>query len=142
MAEKNLTVHVEMSPELRKRLDEVVEKHLERTQRMVQLAYDRGRADVLLELAVTKAPKNDPATKAGARRKAAKSGTALADGSYPIPDARHLFMAMQAFGRCPPEKRGRLVAHIRRRAAALGLSGNERVKRFLADHAGGKAKGS
>lgn len=130
MAKATLNVIVSTSPELRKRMTALLET-----------AYSLGRQDALLELAVT-APKNDPATKAAARKKAAKSGAALSDGSFPIPDRRHLFMAMQAFGRCPENKRAALVAHIRRRAAALGLSGDARVKKFLADHAGGKTKGS
>lgn len=74
------------------------------------------------------------------RKRMAKQGVALPDGSFPIPDRRHLFMAMQAFGRCPEDKRAALVAHIRRRARALGAIGEERVAQFLADHVGGKTK--
>lgn len=130
MAKATLNVIMSMSPELRKRMTTLLET-----------AYSLGRKDALLELAVT-APKNDPATRASARKKAAKSGVALSSGAFPIPDRRHLFMAMQAFGRAKPEDRAKVVAHIRARAAALGMLGDARVKKFLADHAGGKTKGS
>lgn len=84
----------------------------------------------------------DPATTAASRRQAAKTGVALPDGSFPIPDQKHLRMAMQAFGRCPPEKRAALVNHIRTRARALGAIAADDVQQFLTDHAGGKTKGA
>lgn len=111
-------------------------------QTVVEMAHAANRRAVVVQLAVVTAPSNDPATKAAARKKAARSGTALGDGSYPIPDRRHLFMAMQAFGRAPAAKRARVVAHIRRRARALGLIADPKVQAFLRDHAGGTTKGS
>lgn len=77
-----------------------------------------------------------------ARKRMAKQGVALEDGSFPIPDKTHLYKAMQAFGRCPEDKRAALVAHIRRRARALGAVGEERVAQFLKDHAAGTTKAS
>ncbi len=47
----------------------------------------------------------------------AKAGTAMPDGSYPIPDADALTRAIQAYGRSPDEA---TKAHIKKRAAALG----------------------
>lgn len=70
-----------------------------------------------------------------ARQRMAKHGTALKDGSYPIPDRRHLALAMQAFGRCPKGKRAALVSHIRKQARALGAIGDPKVQRFLTEHA-------
>lgn len=55
-----------------------------------------------------------------AREKMAKKGTALPDGSYPIPDVEFLKKAIQSFGRAPEEKRAAVKAHIKRRARALG----------------------
>jgi hypothetical protein len=75
------------------------------------------------------------------RKRMAGQGTALADGSFPIPDRAHLFAAMQAFGRCPTEKRAALVSLIRKQARALGAIGDPRVTQFLKDHAGGSTKG-
>ena len=74
------------------------------------------------------------------RKTMAAQGTALPDGSYPVPDVAHLRAAIQAFGRCPQDKRVALVAHIRRRARALGVAGQDWVTSFLADHVGGSLK--
>lgn len=61
------------------------------------------------------------------RRRAAQSGAALPDGSFPItkcsgegPSAEN---AIRAQGRAAPGKRGRVRAHIRKRVRALGCSG-------------------
>jgi hypothetical protein len=51
------------------------------------------------------------------RKSMAKSGSALPDGSYPIPDADALRRAKMAFGRNPTAK---VKAHINKRAKALG----------------------
>lgn len=64
-------------------------------------------------------------------------GVTLADGSFPIPSVNFLRRAIQSFGRCPPSKRAALVAHIRRRAKALGASDLDWVKNFLASRSGG-----
>lgn len=53
---------------------------------------------------------------AKARRKMAKQGVAMPDGSFPIPDESHLNSAIR-LARTPEQR-----AHIKRRAAALGLS--------------------
>jgi hypothetical protein len=47
----------------------------------------------------------------------AKSGVAMPDGSYPIPDVDALDRAIQGYGRSPD---GATKAHIKKRAAALG----------------------
>lgn len=57
------------------------------------------------------------------RRKMAKSGVALPDGSFPIPDCDYAERAIRAQGRADPAKRGRVKAHIRKRVGALGCSG-------------------
>lgn len=44
----------------------------------------------------------------------------LPDGSFPIPDVAHLKKAIKAFGRANPSKRGKVKAHIKSRARALG----------------------
>lgn len=73
------------------------------------------------------------------RRRLAKQGQALSDGSYPIPDKAHLSAAIQAYGRCPPANRAALVNLIRKRARELGAM-TEKVAQFLKDHAGGTTK--
>jgi hypothetical protein len=76
------------------------------------------------------------------RRSAASSGAALPDGSFPIHNKSDLHNAMQAIGRAKDPAKAK--AHIRRRAKALGLSGElsdafkhapvgERVADFFAD---------
>jgi hypothetical protein len=57
---------------------------------------------------------------AKARRKMAKQGVAMPDGSFPIPDASHLDSAIKLAGNAHDPAAAR--AHIRKRAAALGLS--------------------
>jgi hypothetical protein len=57
------------------------------------------------------------------RRKMAKSGVALPDGSFPIPDCSHAEKAIRAQGRAPEAKRPRVRAHIRRRVRSLSCSG-------------------
>lgn len=54
------------------------------------------------------------------RQKFKGQGVTLDDGSYPIPNKDYLRRAIQSYGRCPPEKRAELRAHIMRRAKALG----------------------
>jgi hypothetical protein len=56
------------------------------------------------------------------RKALAKKGHALPDGSYPIVNAGDLANAIQAIGRAGPGKRSQVIAHIKKRAAALGLS--------------------
>lgn len=51
------------------------------------------------------------------RKKLAKSGAAMPDGSYPIENEGDLHNAIQAFGRSPDNA---TKAHIKKRAAALG----------------------
>lgn len=58
---------------------------------------------------------------AGQRRAMAKTGTAMPDGSFPIPDRHHLRKAIKAVGRAHPTKRAAVKAHIRKRAKALGV---------------------
>jgi hypothetical protein len=56
------------------------------------------------------------------RKRYAKEGIALPDGSYPIVNADDLRNAIHAYGRAKPSKRAKVRAHIIRRARALGLS--------------------
>jgi phage head maturation protease len=56
----------------------------------------------------------------GKRRQLAKQGTALPDGSYPIVTIGDLRNAIKAFGRAKPGDRGKVKAHIVKRARALG----------------------
>lgn len=56
------------------------------------------------------------------RQKYAKSGIALPDGSYPIPDKDALRRAVQAFGRAKPGQRAAVRRHIIKRARALGAT--------------------
>lgn len=76
-----------------------------------------GRHAMLLEK--KKHPKGESPE---ARRKGAEKGTAMPDGSYPVPDLAHLNKAIQAWGRCPPEKRASLKRFLLKRAKALGAS--------------------
>ncbi len=57
------------------------------------------------------------------RRRAAGTGAALPDGSFPIRNCSDASNAIRAQGRAAPEKRGRVRAHIRRRVRSLGCSG-------------------
>jgi hypothetical protein len=63
--------------------------------------------------------KDYPAAK---RRKMAKAGTAMPDGSYPIADCEDVSNARQAIGRSAPSRRAAVQAHINKRARTLGCS--------------------
>jgi hypothetical protein len=54
------------------------------------------------------------------RKRLARAGIALPDGSYPIPNVASLQDAIQAYGRSNPSDRARVRAHIIKRAKALG----------------------
>jgi hypothetical protein len=56
------------------------------------------------------------------RKTMAKKGTALPDGSFPIASCQDAKNARQAIGRAKPSKRSKVMAHIKRREAALGCS--------------------
>ena len=56
------------------------------------------------------------------RKRLAKEGKALPDGSYPIVTKRDVENAVKAFGRSNPGDRGRVKRHIERRARALGAT--------------------
>ena len=56
------------------------------------------------------------------RKKLAKKGSAMKDGSFPIENEKDLKNAERAIGRAHPSKRAKVRAHIRKRAAALGVS--------------------
>lgn len=58
---------------------------------------------------------------ASSRKRMAKAGVAMDDGSFPIPDREHLVKACRAIGRAPAGKRPAVKAHIRKRARALGV---------------------
>lgn len=54
------------------------------------------------------------------RQEMARSGEALTDGSYPIPDREYLERAIHAVGRGKNNSHGAIRAHIVKRAKALG----------------------
>lgn len=54
------------------------------------------------------------------RRRMAKSGVAMPDGSFPIPNCAAYMDARRAIGRAAPGKRARVQAHISKRGKALG----------------------
>jgi hypothetical protein len=56
------------------------------------------------------------------RDKAASSGSAMDDGSFPIENTGDLKNAIRAVGRAKPSKRPAVRAHIRKRAKALGAA--------------------
>jgi len=58
------------------------------------------------------------------RRRMAKSGHAMEDGSFPIADCSDAENAIRAQGRAPAAKRGAVKSFIRRRVKALGCSGS------------------
>lgn len=58
------------------------------------------------------------------RRRMAKSGQALPDGSFPIANCSDAENAIRAQGRADPSRRGTVKAHIRKRVRALGCSGD------------------
>lgn len=57
---------------------------------------------------------------AATRKKMAKAGTAMPDGSYPIADCEDVANARQSIGRSPQGRRSAVQAHINKRARALG----------------------
>lgn len=84
-----------------------------------------ARAAQVLALAVPAATSGDGpdvTINAAQRRVYAKKKIAMADGSFPIPDKAHLRKAILAVGRAHPSKRAAVKAHIRRRAAQLGVT--------------------
>ncbi|GIV03715.1 MAG: hypothetical protein KatS3mg015_2545 [Fimbriimonadales bacterium] len=58
------------------------------------------------------------------RKKMAKDGRALPDGSFPIKDCTDAEDAIRSQGRADPEKRAQVRAHIKRRVRALGCEGD------------------
>lgn len=56
------------------------------------------------------------------RKDLAKQGKALPDGSFPIENVQDLANAIRAVGRAGEGKRAQVIAHIKKRAAALGAS--------------------
>lgn len=83
------------------------------------------KASHTLALAVSATTSGDgPAVtfNAAQRRSYAKRGIAMPDGSFPIPDKAFLRKAIMTVGRAHPSKRAAVKAHIRKRAAALGVT--------------------
>lgn len=58
-----------------------------------------------------------------ARKKAAKAGASLPDGSFPILNCSDAKNARRAIGRANPSDRSKVRAHIRRREKILGCDG-------------------
>lgn len=56
------------------------------------------------------------------RRKMAKAGSAMPDGSFPINDCQDVANARQSIGRTPESRRPAVMAHINKRAKTLGCS--------------------
>lgn len=63
-----------------------------------------------------------------------KSVSLKGSGAYPIPNVLYLRKAVMAFGRCRPDDRAALVAHIKARAAALGADKLPWLVNFLKAH--------
>jgi hypothetical protein len=91
----------------------------------VQVVNPEGEV-VDIDAALTKldeAGEDDPIVKrkftAAQRRDAAKAGTAMKDGSFPIENKQDLKDSIQALGRA--KDRNATIAHIKRRAKALNL---------------------
>jgi hypothetical protein len=59
---------------------------------------------------------------AATRKRMAKAGTAMPDGSYPIADCEDVANARQAIGRSSASRRPAVRAHINKRAKTLGCS--------------------
>jgi hypothetical protein len=57
------------------------------------------------------------------RRRMAKAGTAMPDGSFPIANCSDWDNARRAIGRTPASRRAAVQAHINKRGRALGCSG-------------------
>lgn len=57
------------------------------------------------------------------RRRMAREGRAMPDGSYPIADCSDAENAIRSVGRAKPAKRAAVKAFIRRRVRALGCEG-------------------
>lgn len=57
------------------------------------------------------------------RRRMAKTGQALPDGSFPIADCADASDAISSIGRADPSKRGKAETHIRKRVRALRCQG-------------------
>lgn len=73
--------------------------------------------------------------RAAGRRRLAKQGNALPDGSFPIPNVSYLGKAIRAVGRAAPGKRPALARLIRKRAHELGKAGLAKLKGSWADNA-------
>jgi len=78
--------------------------------------------------------------RAAGRRKLAKAGNALPDGSFPIPNVSYLGKAIRAVGRAAPGKRPALARLIRKRARQLGSAGMAKLKGSWADNTQSKAE--
>jgi hypothetical protein len=100
--------------------DEALKKIVETTTAIKSLKTIRLQGPITPELNAWLMLSADPVTKAAARRRAAKSGVALPDGSFPIPDKAHVKKAIRAIGRAKNPARAK--AHIKKRARALGAS--------------------
>jgi hypothetical protein len=68
------------------------------------------------------------------RKRLAKQGHALKDGSFPIPNVGFLDKAIRSVGRAKPGKRPAIAALIRKRARQLGPAGMARLKGSWADN--------
>ena len=76
-------------------------------------ASGRDDANLVLQLAALNPTPEE-------RKRWASEGVAMPDGSYPIPTVVYLRAAIRSYGRAKPEDRGRVRAHIKKRARALG----------------------
>jgi hypothetical protein len=61
---------------------------------------------------------------AAERRRMARDGRALSDGSFPIANCADAADAIHSIGRAAPAKRARAEAHIRKRVRSLSCSGS------------------
>lgn len=81
-------------------------------------AEDLEPDDEVRRAAVEDRPSGGPTT--ASRRKLAKEGEAMPDGSFPIPNVAYLRKAIRAFGRA--KDKAKAMAWIKRRAKALGAT--------------------
>lgn len=110
---------------------------------VLHVAQEKAAATKLAgdSAAVDLAVKTPAPERAAARKKLAKAGDALPDGSYIIPDVPYLKKAIRSVGRAPASKRPALKALIRKRARELGAMNEPGVKGTWAFQAANDTEG-
>jgi hypothetical protein len=101
--------------------EEIVEVEGRSKEFVRKMAMIRDSIDYLDVAAMTAAATTFTAKE---RQRLAKSGAAMADGSYPIRNCQDWMDARDSIGRTPPGKRAAVRAHINKRGRALGCGTN------------------